>query len=40
MFTMYLGNEFSSPRDAPFSHLSAPAREAAYSEQFEPENLR
>ena len=40
MFTIYLGNEFVSPRDARFSHLSAQAREAAYFEQFKPENLR
>ena len=37
MFTIYLGNEFVSPRDARFSHLSAQAREAAYFEQFKPE---
>jgi hypothetical protein len=40
MFTVYLGDEFVSPRDARFSHLSAQAREAAYFEQFKPENLR
>jgi hypothetical protein len=40
MFTIYLGDEFASPRDARFSHLSAQAREAAYFEQFKPENLR
>ncbi|MGO9430902.1 hypothetical protein [Rhodoblastus sp.] len=40
MFTIYLGYEFVSPRDARFSHLSPQAREAAYFEQFKPENLR
>ena len=40
MFTMYLGDEFVSPRDARFSHLSAQARESAYFEQFKPENMR
>jgi hypothetical protein len=40
MFTIYLGDEFVSPRDSRFSHLSAQAREAAYFEQFKPENLR
>ena len=38
MFTVYLGDEFVSPHDARFSHLSAQAREAAYFEQFK--NLR
>lgn len=40
MFTIYLGDEFVSPHDARFSHLPAQAREAAYFEQFKPENLR
>jgi hypothetical protein len=40
MFTVYLGDELISPRDARFSDLSAQAREAAYFEQFKPENLR
>ncbi len=40
MFTIYLGDEFGSPRDARFSHLPAHAREAVYFEQFKPENLR
>jgi hypothetical protein len=40
MFTIYLGDEFVSPRDPHFSHLSARAREAAYFEQFKQENLR
>jgi hypothetical protein len=40
MFTIYLGDKFVSPRDSRFSHLSAQAREAAYFEQFKPENLR
>ena len=40
MITIYLGDEFVSPRDARFSHLSNEAREAAYFEQFKPETLR
>jgi hypothetical protein len=40
MITIYFGDEFVSPRDARFSHLSNEAREAAYFEQFKPETLR
>ena len=40
MATIYLGGNFVSYEDPHFSHLSAQAREAAYFEQFEPENLR
>jgi hypothetical protein len=40
MATIYLGGNFVSYEDPRFSHLSAQAREAAYFEQFEPENLR
>lgn len=39
MITIYLGQPLVSPRDARFSHLSKQAQEAAYFEQFKPENL-
>jgi hypothetical protein len=40
MFTIYLGDEFVSPRDERFSHLTVQAREVAYFAQFKQENLR
>jgi hypothetical protein len=39
MIAIYLSEEFISPRDPRFSHLSKQAREAAYFEQFKEENL-
>ena len=39
MITIYLGKALVSRRDARFSHLSKQAQEAAYFEQFKPENL-
>jgi hypothetical protein len=40
MTTIYLGGSFISYEDPRYSHLSKQAREAAYFEQFKPENLR
>jgi hypothetical protein len=40
MTTIYLGGSFVSYEDPRQSHLSKQAREAAYFEQFKPENLR
>jgi len=42
MTTIYLGDDLVSPAtgDARFSRLSKQAQEAAYFEQFRPENLR
>jgi hypothetical protein len=39
MTTIYLGGSFISYQDPRYSHLSNQAREAAYFEQFKPENL-
>jgi hypothetical protein len=40
MTTIYLGGDLVSYEDPRSSHLSKQAREAAYFEQFKPENLR
>jgi hypothetical protein len=40
MTTIYLGGSFISYDDPRYSHLSKQAREAAYFEQFKPDNLR
>ena len=40
MTTIYLGGDLVSHQDPRFSYLSKQAREAAYFEQFKPENLR
>jgi hypothetical protein len=40
MTTIYLGGSFVSYEHPRFSHLSKHAQEAAYFEQFKPENLR
>jgi hypothetical protein len=40
MTTIYLGGNLVSYEDPRSSHLSKQAREAAYFEQFKPENLR
>jgi hypothetical protein len=40
MTTIYLGGSYVSYDDPRHSHLSKQAREAAYFEQFKPENLR
>ena len=40
MTTIYLGGSLISYEDPRYSHLSRQAREAAYFDQFKPENLR